>query len=238
VSSAATQEAAGRSPSRPAPPSDVLDRAHTQRITQDKRLGLVLSANLVMVLSLLLVGLLAHSLGVLASGADYLGDALGAGLSLVAVRASRRRGGHPRATSLAALFNSSFLLLVTLVVIAEAVQRLSSGAPAIDGIPVVVVSVAAAITMIACAFILGDVGEDLSMQSVMLDTVADAAAAIGVAVSGAIILLTKGSYWLDSLVALLIALVIAYQAMKLLRRVLADLGNKPAEGTSAERRSR
>lgn len=35
----------------------------------------MVAINLVMVLALLLVGLLAHSLGVLASGADYLGDA-------------------------------------------------------------------------------------------------------------------------------------------------------------------
>src|ERR1700682_1419150 len=152
-------------------------------MTQDRRLGLVLAINLAMVVSLLLVGLLAHSLGVLASGADYLGDALGTGLSLVALRLSRHRHRHRRATSYAALANSSFLLLVTLAVVVEATRRLSTGAPAIHGAPVVVVSAVAALAMIACAFILGDVEGDLNMESVMLDTVADAAAAIGVAVS-------------------------------------------------------
>jgi Co/Zn/Cd efflux system component len=46
-------------------------------LTPDKRLGLVLVINVVMVLGLVGVGLAANSLGVLASGADYLGDALG-----------------------------------------------------------------------------------------------------------------------------------------------------------------
>jgi cobalt-zinc-cadmium efflux system protein len=165
-------------------------------------------------------------LGVLASGADYLGDALGNGLSLVALRISRPKQGHPRATSYAALANSSFLLLVTLSVVAEAVHRLSTGAPSIHGVPVVIVSVVAAIAMIACAFILGNVEGDLNMESVMLDTVADAAAAIGVAISGAIILATKGTYWLDSVVALVIALVIGYHAIRLMRRVLVDLREK------------
>jgi cobalt-zinc-cadmium efflux system protein len=192
-------------------------------MTQEKRLALVLGINLAMVLGLLLVGLLAHSLGVLSAGADYLGDALGTGLSVAALRLSRRSGRHPRATSLAALANSSFLLLVTLAVIAEAVRRLSSGAPSIHGVPVVVASVVAALAMVACALILGDVRGDLSMQSVMLDSIADAAAASGVAIAGAVILATKGTYWLDSLIALLIALVIAYQAIKLLRRVIVDL---------------
>lgn len=192
-------------------------------MSQDARLVIVLAINLAMVVFLLLVGILAHSLGVLASGVDYLGDGLGAGLSLAALRMSRHQHGHPRATSFAALANASFLLVLTLAVVIEAVYRLSTGAPSIHGVPVVIVSVLAALAMIACAVILGDVGADLGMQSVMLDTLADAAAALGVAISGSVILLTNGTYWLDSLVALLIALVIAYHAIKLLRRVLLDL---------------
>jgi cobalt-zinc-cadmium efflux system protein len=197
-------------------------------MSHDRRLGLVLAINVVMVAGLLSVGLVAHSLGVLASGADYLGDALGTGLSLTALRLSRRTHGHRRATPLAALANSSFLLIVTLTVAAEAIRRLVTRAPPIHGVPVVIVSVIAAAAMIACAFILGDVEGDLSMESVMLDTVADAAAAIGVAISGAIILATHGTYWLDSVVALLIALVVGYHAVRLTRRVLADLRGKSA----------
>jgi cobalt-zinc-cadmium efflux system protein len=206
-------------------------------VTQDSRLGLVLGVNLVLVLGLLLVGLLTHSLGVLASGADYLGDALGTGLSLAALRLGRRRHGHRGATLFAALFNSSFLLIVTVAVVVEAVHRLSSGAPSIHGTPVVIASVLAAIAMIACAFILGDVAGDLSMESVMLDTVADAAAATGVAGSAAVIMLTGGTYWLDSLVALVIALVVAYQAIKLLRKVLVDLHGRRARAAPAGDRS-
>jgi cobalt-zinc-cadmium efflux system protein len=201
-------------------------RALRTVLTPDKRLGLVLVVNSVMVLALVGVGLAANSLGVLASGADYLGDALGTGLSLVALRMSRRPAGHPRATSLAAFVNASLLLLVTLAVIVEAVYRLSAGAPSIDGLPVVLVSVVAAAAMVACALILGNVHGDLNMQSVMLDTVADAAAALGVAVSGAVILITDRLFWLDSVVALIIALVIGYHAVRLIRSVLADLREK------------
>jgi cobalt-zinc-cadmium efflux system protein len=205
-------------------------------MTQDRRLGLVLGINLAMVLALLLVGLLAHSLGVLASGADYLGDALGTGLSLVALRMTRRSAAHPRARSYAALANSSLLLAVTLAVVAEAARRLVTGVPPVHGVPVVIVSVIAASAMVACALILGNVEGDLSMESVMLDTVADAAAAIGVAVSGAVILLSRGAYWLDSVVALLIALVVGYHALRLMRRVFVDLrANQVAAGPSADR---
>jgi cobalt-zinc-cadmium efflux system protein len=195
-------------------------------VTPEKRLGLVLVVNVTMILALLLVGVLAHSLGVLASGADYLGDALGTGLSLAALRLSQRERGQ-QLTSYAALVNASLLLLVTLAVAVEAVYRLTVGAPSVHGGPVVIVSVTAAIAMIACAFILGDVAGDLSMQSVMLDSVADAAAAIGVALSGAIILITEGNDWLDPVVALVIGAVVAYHAIKLMQRVLVRLRESP-----------
>lgn len=207
-------------------------------MSQARRLGLVLAINLAMVAGLLAVGLISHSLGVLASGADYLGDALGAGLSLAALYLSRpEHGGRTRTTTLAALANSSFLLIVTSAVAGLAIHRLITGAPSIQGIPVIVISVIAALAMIVCALILGDVQGDLSMESVMLDSVADAAAAIGVAISGAIILAAHGVYWLDSLVALSIAIIVAYHALRLVRRARADLrdkrgpGPRPANGT-------
>lgn len=204
---------------------------HTGPVTPRKRLGLVFAVNFTMVIGLLVVGLAAHSLGVLASGADYLGDALGAGLSIVALQWSREQRHRTHASALAALANSSFLLAVTFAVGAESIRRLANGAPPIDGLPVIVVSVVAAIAMIACAIILGDVGDDLSMQSVMLDTVADAAAAVGVAITGAIILLADGLYWLDSLIALAIALVVGYHAARLVRKAIAELRGRRSATT-------
>jgi cobalt-zinc-cadmium efflux system protein len=197
-------------------------------MTKGTRLGLVLLLNVAMVVALVIVGLASHSLGVLAAGGDYLGDAAGVALSLVALRMSRHQHGHPRATSYAALANATFLLVVTAVVIVEALRRLIGGAPHVAGLPVIVVSLIAGAVMAICALIIGTVeSEDLNMRSVMLDTLADGASAAGVAVSGAIILANKGVYWLDSAVALGIALIITYHAVKLVRHVLAHLRADP-----------
>jgi cobalt-zinc-cadmium efflux system protein len=192
-------------------------------VQPETKLAIVLAVNVSMILALLLVGLLAHSLGVLAAGADYLGDALGTGLVLAAVMTRNRMRGQGRTTSLAALANSSFLLVVTLGIAAEAVHRLLQGAPAVHGAAVVIVSVIAAIAMIGCAVVLGDPEGDLGVESVVLDSLADAAAATGVAVTGAVMLIADGVYWLDSAVALVIAVVVGYHAVRLIRRALADL---------------
>ena len=103
-----------------------------------------------------------------------------------------------------------------------------------------IVSGIAALVMAGGALILrgdGDDDEDetdehdLSVAAVLLDTIADAAAAAGVAATGAIILATGGWYWLDPAVALAIALVVAYHAIALIRKVLIRL--RPAVADSS-----
>jgi len=200
---------------------------------------LVLLANLAMVVALVIVGLASRSLGVLAAGGDYLGDAGGVALSLMALRMSRRRHGHSRAPSYAGLANATFLLAVTVVVIVEAVTRLIAGPPHVEGLPVIVVSLIAGAVMAACALIIGTVESDeLNVGSVMLDTVADGACAVGVAVSGAVILTAGGVYWLDSAVALAVATIIAYHATKLIRDVLVRLRADRDNARPADRQSR
>jgi cobalt-zinc-cadmium efflux system protein len=216
-------------------------------VSRTQRLFVVLVLNLTLVASLITVGVAAHSLAVLAEGGDYLLDAAGVAVALVAIRlaarpASRARPeGYPNATSLAALVNAGWLLVLELLVASAAVDRLITGTPQVDGLPVLVVSGIAAVVMTLGALVLRgdrDDGEgegegeaeerDLSVAAILLDTVADAAAAAGVAAAGGIILITGGWYWLDPAVALAIAVVVAYHAVALIRKVLGRLRSAAA----------
>ena len=211
-------------------------------MTRANRLAVVLALNLVLIAGLVAVGLTAGSLGVLAAGADYLADAAAIGVSLLAISLStrppttRRPHGYPKATAIAASINGGWLLILSLLVIAGAVDRLATGAPHVDGLPVLVVSALASIVMVVGVVILGgevdddddDAGGNLNMRAVLLDTAADAAAAAGVAVTGAVILASDGFYWLDPTVALLIAIVVGYHAFVLLRDVIRTM-RRPAD---------
>jgi len=206
-------------------------------MTRRARLVVVLVLNLALVTALVVVGLTAHSLGVLAAGADYLADSAAIGVSLLAIWLSRRPvtaqrpDGYPRATTIAALVNAGWLLLLCFFVVGDAVVRLTTGVTHVDGLPVLVVSGIAAVAMIAGALILGgdvddgdsDDGDALNIRAVMLDTAADAAAAAGVAATGGVILATSNYYWHDPVVAMVIAAVIAFHAVGLLKDVLAAL---------------
>ncbi len=194
-------------------------------MTQQKRLGLVLGLNIVMIAALIIVGVASHSLGVLAAGGDYAADSVAILLGIIAIQIAKHPHGHPKATTYVALVNSGVLLVVTAFVIVGGVRRLATRTPEIHGLSVLIVSVIALASMIVAALILGKDAdkEDLHMRSVMLDTIADATAAAGVAVSGAIIYLIGGAYWLDSAVAVAVGLVIGYNAVKLLKDVTTAL---------------
>jgi len=207
-------------------------------LTRSARLTVVLVLNLVLVTGLVAVGLSAHSLGVLAEGADYLADAAAIAVSLLAIWLSNRPPtptrpqGFPRATAFAALVNGGWLLILSLLVIVGAFGRLVTTTPEVQGLPVLIVSGIAAVVMLGGALILGgdahdfdedQANSDLNMQAVLLDTAADAAAAAGVAITGAIILGAGRFYWLDPAVALVISAVVAYHAVRLLRQLAVAL---------------
>jgi cobalt-zinc-cadmium efflux system protein len=194
-------------------------------LSQRRRLGILLALNALMIVALVVVGFAAHSLGVLAAGGDYAADSAAILLGIIAVTVRERVGPESRAPTIVALINSAALLVVTVLVIVEAVWRLLHGTPEIHGLPVLITSGVAAIVMVIGALVLGrDAGsEDLHMRSVLLDTVADAVTSAAVAATGAVIFLVQGLYWLDSVMAVLVGLVIGTGASRLLIEVVRAL---------------
>jgi cation diffusion facilitator family transporter len=207
------------------------------------RLAVVLVLNLVLVVGLVVVGLTARSLGVLAAGADYVADAAAIVVSLLAIWLSRRPAGPGRrnrfrtATAWAAGVNGAWLLVLSVLIVIGAVERLVRHVPHVHGLPVLMISCIAALTMFAGAVILrgdgygpaldddvAEAGQNLAMRAVLLDTVADAAIALGVALTGGIIVVTGGLFWLDPAVAIGVSVVVAYHAVRLLRDVAAHIG--------------
>ena len=103
-------------------------------MSRSTRLWIVLGLNLALVGVLAAVGIGAHSLGVMAEGADYLADAAAIGVALLAIRLSglpptvARPHGYPMATTWAALVNAGWLLVLSvLLVVTGAAVYLTAG---------------------------------------------------------------------------------------------------------------
>ncbi|HEY5224484.1 MAG TPA: cation diffusion facilitator family transporter [Microbacteriaceae bacterium] len=200
----------------------------TAKFSQRRRLSIVLALNLALIGGLVVVGLAAHSVGVLAAAGDTLADSIGLALGLIAVALRDRDPGRTRANqpiAIVALINATILIAVTVTVAIEAIIRLVEGSPAVLGLPMAVVSLITLAVMIAGALVLGLSAhrEDVHMKSVLLDTLADAAAAAGVLVAGVVIWLTGGFDWLDSVIALILAAVIGIVGARLAVQAVAAL---------------
>jgi cobalt-zinc-cadmium efflux system protein len=226
-----------------------LDAATDRADRRARRLWLALGLNLVIVVVQVVAAFAASSLGLIADAGHNLTDVAAVAASLVAVRMARRPPtaarsfGFYRGTILAAQFNAALILVLTVWLVFEAVERLRTPEPVEGGIVLVVALVAAAANGLAALVLLegghthADVSRenhaherDLSMRSALLHTVGDAAASLGVAVAGAIMLIVGGWYWLDPVTSLVIGALIAIQAWKLLRVTTAVLLEGTPEG--------
>jgi cation diffusion facilitator family transporter len=184
----------------------------------------VLALNLAMIAGLAVAGFASHSLGLLSEAGDFFADSAALALGLLAVYL-RDHHRNERATTWVALINSLWLLVLSAWVAAAAVARLITGSPTIHGLPVLIVSAMAAAAMLVAALILGQGAgrEDLHMRSILLDTIADGASAAVVAVVGGVIAFAHRWYWLDSVAACLLAVIIAVSASRLLIDVTAAI---------------
>jgi cobalt-zinc-cadmium efflux system protein len=221
-----------------------LDAATDRSGRRARRLWAALALNLVIVVVQVVAAVAAGSLGLLADAGHNLTDVAAVAASLVAVRMARRPPtasrsfGFYRGTILAAQFNAALILVLTVWLVFEAVDRLRTPEPVEGGVVLVVALIAAAANGLAALVLLdsphshadGQPSGDLSMRSALLHTIGDAAASLGVAVSGAVMLLVGGWYWLDPITSLVIGALIAVQAWKLLRSTTAVLLEGTPEG--------
>lgn len=194
-------------------------------MSQRRRLTIVLALNLAMIAALVIVGIAARSLGVLAAGGDYVADSAAIALGILAVTLRARDGEQSKAPTYVAGINATALLAVSAFVLVAGIRRLVNGTPEVHGLPVLVVSAVATAVMLGGVFVLGTGAgsEDLHMRSVLLDTISDAVASAAVAIGGAVIYVTSRYYWIDSALSVVIAVVIGAGAVHLLRDVVRAL---------------
>lgn len=172
-------------------------------------------------------GILTGSLALIADAAHNLTDTFTLTVSFIANRLARREAndsktfGYGRATILAALLNASVMLAVAAFIVFEAIQRLGNPQPVEGGIVAAVASVGILVNG-SIAYILSKNRKDLNMRSAFVDMAFDALSSLGAVVAGLIIWLT-GITWVDSAVGLVIAALLVYNTLKILREAVQIL---------------
>src|SRR5690242_12674768 len=195
------------------------------------KLRLALGLTLAILVIELAGGLLSHSLALLSDAGHVLTDVFALGLAWFAFEQSkrpadkRRSYGYQRAGILAALVNAAVLIVIVVAIAVEAARRLLAPEPVAGGLVVATALTAIAINAFVLMTLRGET-RNLNLRAAMLHVIGDVAASAGVVVAGVVILLT-GWLYIDSLLSLAIAVLIAYGAWRIARETV----NLLMEGT-------
>ena len=176
-------------------------------------------------------GVLSHSLALLSDAGHVLTDVFALGLAWFAVEQSRRPAdqkrsyGYQRVTILAALLNAVTLIVIVLAIAFEAVRRLMAPQEVHGAIVIVSALIGIAINGVVIVGLRGG-GKSLNIRAAFLHVAGDIGASVGVVVAGVVILLT-GWLYIDPILSLGIAALIAFGAWGIVRETV----NLLMEGT-------
>jgi len=200
------------------------DHVHASREADRRALTIALGLIVGFMMIEVVAGALASSLAVLSDAAHMLTDAGALAMSLVAARLAARpaRGswtyGLGRAEILSAQANGVTLLVLALLIVYEAIVRLSSPPP-VDGTVVLAIAVAGVVVNVLAVRVLarGSAGDrSLNVEGSYRHIVTDLYGFIATAIA-AIVILATGFDRADAIASLLIAALMLHAAYTLLK---------------------
>ncbi len=174
-------------------------------------------------------GWLTGSLALMADAGHMLSDAGALAVALVATRLAarppddRRSLGWGRAEVLGATINATVLLLIAGGIVSEAIQRLRGDHVDIDAVPMLVVAAIGLVVNLGVAWLLmrGE-GDNLNVRAALWHVMGDALGSVG-AIAAASAIMLGGWTWVDAGASLLIAVIISFGAVRILREAAAVL---------------
>jgi cobalt-zinc-cadmium efflux system protein len=189
------------------------------------RLSLALFLTLAFVVVEAAAGWFANSLALLTDAAHNFTDGIALGISWYAVHLttqpsnSKNTYGYHRAGILAALLNSTMLVLISLGIFFEAYRRLISP-PQVNSIVLIGVSFLAFVVNLITALLLRRGSKnDLNLRAAFVHLAGDVLSTIGAVIAGIIIYFTHAN-WLDPFVSVLIGFLILYSAWGIVRETM------------------
>lgn len=192
-------------------------------IKHEKPLWIAFGLTFIVLLVEIAGGLLSNSLALLSDAAHMMTDVAALGVSLFAVRMSRRPAdarrsyGYARMEAIGALINSSLLFLVAGYILWEAIGRFRSPQEVASGSMLVVAVVGLLANLISMKLLAAGAGESLNMKGAYLEVWSDMLGSLGV-IAGAAVIHFTGWALLDPIVAVLLGLWVLPRTWVLLKQ--------------------
>ncbi|MFA0778186.1 MAG: hypothetical protein PVTTEEND_001900, partial [Candidatus Fervidibacter sp.] len=187
-----------------------------------RRLGWAVAITVAIFLAELIGGWWTGSLALLSDAFHVATDAFSLALTLLAVYlahrppSDRHTFGLHRLEIFAAAFNGGSLLVISAMLLWEAIERFLKPVPIKAGEMLVIAAIGLVANLFVLTLLHGDTHHSLNVRSAVLHIVGDAASSVGVLVAGAIMAVT-GWVLVDPALSLASAAALAVQAGALTR---------------------
>lgn len=212
---------------------------HVDPNASDLKLGLTVALNVILTGVQVAVGIFSSSVALLADALHNATDALALMIAWGARKVSRKPPdsrftfGYQRIELVAALINLTSLLVLSVFLIKESVERLLDPAPVMALWVIGAAAVALVIDLGTVVLLWTSSKDSLNIRAAMLHNLSDAATSVVVLV-GAIIIQFFQLHWIDPALGILIAIYIFYMALTMIRQVAATLMNNVPPGVDPD----
>ncbi|MBN2667313.1 MAG: cation transporter [Bacteroidales bacterium] len=188
---------------------------HHRHEISGKNLGLAIFLNVFMTIAEAAGGIVSGSIALMSDAAHNFSDVISLIISWVANRLSRREAtltrtfGFRRSEILAAFINSATLIIVSIVIIIEAVKRISSPEEVSAGIMIWMAVASLIVNGLSALVLHRDSRENMNMRSAYLHLFGDMLTSVAV-LAGGLAVRYMGWNWADSIISVAIALYLLW----------------------------
>lgn len=199
--------------------------SHHHHKVSGKNLGFAILLNVGITLAQAIGGIISGSMALLSDAAHNFSDVLSMVISFLANRLSKREAtdkqtfGFRRSEILAAFINSATLIIISVIILFEAIQRLVNPVPISANLVIYLAIAGTLVNGVSVLFIRNDSHENMNMKSVYLHLFGDMFTSIAVLLGGLAMKYLQW-FWIDSVFSITIAIYLLYMSWRIFRSSL------------------
>jgi len=201
---------------------------HTHGATSGSKFWLALAVTLTFTAVEAISGLFSHSLALISDSGHNFTDALALGLAAYAVwigkkpASAKHTYGYHRVAILTALFNASSLLVISLAIGYEAIQRMIHPVHLGGYTMIIVAGIGFFMNTVIASALSGDAKHSLNARAAFIHMAGDAISSLAVVVAG-VFVQWLGWIYADPIVSLMIAAIILYSGIGIIQESIEIL---------------
>jgi len=198
---------------------------HHHNEVSGRNLGFAVLLNAGITLAQAIGGIISGSMALLSDAAHNFSDVLSMVISYLANRLSKREAtekqtfGFRRSEILAAFINSATLIIISVIILIEAVQRLINPVPISANLVIWLALAGILVNGISVLFIRKDSHDNMNMKSVYLHLFGDMLTSFAVLLGGFAMKYLQW-FWTDSVFSMAIAVYLLYMSLGIFRSSL------------------